>query len=106
MKRVVIESPLAGNVERNLDYAKACLLDSLHRGEAPFASHLLYPQVLDDVTPEDRKLGMMAGFTWGEKAELVAVYEDLGISEGMEAGIAHAEGHGIPVERRKLGGRW
>lgn len=39
MRRVIIESPYHGNVERNLRYLRACLRDSLLRGEAPFASH-------------------------------------------------------------------
>jgi len=44
MTRVIIESPYAGDIEVNLKYAKLCILDSLKRGEAPLASHLLYTQ--------------------------------------------------------------
>ena len=44
MRRVIIESPYAGFVKRNEDYARECLRDSLMRGEAPIASHLLYTQ--------------------------------------------------------------
>jgi len=82
-------------------YARECLLDSLRRGEAPLASHLLYTQVLDDEVPEDRSLGMSAGFAWNRHAELVAVYADLGVSRGMRTGISIAETHGIPVEHRE-----
>ena len=42
MRFVIIESPYAGNVEENEEYARKCLRDCLMRGEAPFASHLLY----------------------------------------------------------------
>ena len=42
MVLVLLESPYAGYVERNLAYARACMRDCLLRGEAPFASHLLY----------------------------------------------------------------
>src|SRR5690606_24498929 len=45
---VIIESPYSGDVERNTEYARSCLLDSLRRGEAPIASHLLHTQVLED----------------------------------------------------------
>ncbi len=83
-------------------YARECLLDSLRRGEAPLASHLLYTQVLDDEVAEDRELGMSAGFAWNRHAELVAVYEDLGVSRGMRAGISIAEALGIPVEYRSI----
>jgi len=29
MKRVIVESPYAGNIKRNLEYARACVKDSL-----------------------------------------------------------------------------
>lgn len=47
---VIIESPYAGDVDRNLEYLRAAMRDCLKRGEAPFASHALYtqPGVLDD----------------------------------------------------------
>lgn len=85
MKRVLIESPLKGDYEANREYARRCMRDSLKRGEAPLASHLLYDQtgILDDRFDSDRRRGMQAGFTWGAMAELVAVYIDLGISDGM-----------------------
>ena len=102
MERVVIESPLSGDIERNTKYARLCMLDSLKRGEAPFLSHLLYTQVLDDGKQEERKLGMEAGFEWGKMAERVVVYEDYGISGGMREGIVRAESLNIPVEYRKL----
>lgn len=59
-RRVLIESPYAGDVARNERYARACLADSLARGEAPFASHLLYtqPGVLDDTNPHEHAAGM------------------------------------------------
>ena len=45
-KKTILESPYSGDVEKNIDYAKKCLKDSLERDECPFASHLLYTQVL------------------------------------------------------------
>lgn len=105
---VIIESPYAGEVERNTRYARACLADSLARGEAPFASHLLYtqPGVLDDTHPHERAKGIAAGFAWGKVAALTAVYHDLGVSRGMRQGIEEAERCGRPIVWRKLGGVW
>lgn len=105
MKRVVIESPLRGDYEFNRQYARRCMRDSLKRGEAPIASHLLYdqPGILDDRFESERRKGMSAGFAWGAVAELCAVYEDLGVSDGMVEGIARAEQAGIPIERRRIG---
>lgn len=103
VKRVVIESPFSGDVEANTVYARECLRDSIRRGEAPLASHLLYTQVLDDTVPEERKQGMEAGWTWNVCAELVAVYTDRGITRGMQAGIDVANDLGIAVEYRSVG---
>lgn len=102
---VILESPYAGDVERNVAYARACLRDSLMRGEAPIASHLLYtqPGVLDDDTPAERQQGIDAGLAWRRVAEASVVYVDLGISRGMEYGIAAASDAGVPVEYRTIG---
>lgn len=104
MKLVVVESPFAGDVEKNVAYLRACLRDCLLRGEAPFASHAIYtqPGVLDDSKPDDRKLGIQAGFEWSRYAHLVAVYGDLGITPGMQKGIDFYSLFGIPIEYRKL----
>jgi len=103
MKRVLIESPYAGDVENNIAYARKCMRDSLDRGEAPFASHLLYTQhgILDDYDPRERKLGIEAGLIWGACASLTAVYIDLGISDGMKLGIKRAIQERRPVVWRK-----
>ena len=104
MKRVIVESPYAGDIERNIRYARLCMRDCLLRDEAPFASHLLYTQesVLDDTIPEERKLGIFAGFAWGSVAETVVVYMDYGISNGMLEGILKARADGRPIEYRQL----
>lgn len=103
---VVIESPFAGDRRRNEAYLTACLRDSLRRGEAPFASHRLYTEALDDEVPEDRNLGIAAGLCWASRAGLTAVYVDLGISPGMKIGIEDAISIGRPVVKRSLSGVW
>lgn len=106
MRRVILESPYAGDIEANVAYARACLHDSLSRGEAPIASHLLYtqPGVLRDEHPEERQWGIDAGLAWGAAAEATVVYTDRGISGGMKYGIASAEKAGRPIEYRTLNG--
>lgn len=101
---VLLESPYAGNIERNVTYARACMRDCLKRGEAPFASHLLYtqPGVLDDTVRDERELGIEAGLAWGAIADRTVVYADYGISPGMAKGIDRARECGRPVEVRHL----
>jgi hypothetical protein len=103
---VIIESPYAGNVRRNRRYLRACLRDSLRRGEFPFASHVLYASVLRDDDPTEREQGIRAGLAWGLKADAAVVYADLGISSGMARGIQAAHEAGRPVGRRLMGGTW
>jgi len=102
---VILESPFAGDIEKNLEYARKCMRDCFMRGEFPFASHLLYTQdgILDDSLPKERKLGIRAGLCWGEFASKTVIYTDLGITDGMKQGIERAEKDGREVEMRKLG---
>jgi hypothetical protein len=104
MPLVFIESPYAGDVETNIRFARACMRDSLIRGESPFAIHLLYTQegILDDNVPEERDWGMEAGFAWGKHASKTVVYTNLGITPGMEIGINRAIQEGRKVEYREL----
>jgi len=104
MKRVILESPYAGDVERNIKYARECLKDSLKRGEAPIASHLLYTQegVLDDLIEEERIWGINAGLAWKEVADLHVFYIDYGISNGMKYASEYAKSQNIKVEYRNI----
>ena len=104
-RKVVIESPYAGNIEANLEYARRCMRDSLIRGEHPIASHLLYTQagILDDNDPLERALGIDAGLAWGLLADATVVYQDRGITPGMQIGIDRAEAAGRFVEYREIG---
>lgn len=106
MKLVIIESPYAGDVDANVDYARRCVRDSLSRGEAPIASHLLYtqPGILDDLVPAERQWGIDAGLAWKAVASASVVYTDRGITKGMQYGMAAATAAGIPVEMRALPG--
>jgi len=102
--RVIVESPYAGDVNYNTQYARACLRDSLERGEFPIASHLLYTQtgVLDDQKPEERKLGIDAGLAWRKVADYAVFYIDLGWSSGMLAAKKLYEAEGRPFKERRL----
>lgn len=95
MKRVVLESPYRGHGETeaeiasrtkwHVEYARLCIRDSLRRGEAPIASHLLYtqPTILQDNDPLEREQGIKAGWTWIPYADYSVYYTDHGWSAGM-----------------------
>ena len=104
MIRVILESPYAGDIERNVIYARLAVRDSLSRGEAPIASHLLYTQegVLKDEIPEERQLGIDAGLAWIGAAVKHVFYIDYGYSKGMEYAKQHAIINNIPIEERRI----
>jgi hypothetical protein len=110
MRLVIIESPYAADTEEgvraNEEYARRCVRDSLLRGEAPIASHLLYTQkgILDDKVSLERQQGIDAGLAWRRVADASCVYVDRGISTGMKYGIAAAKESGRAVEYRSLDG--
>lgn len=82
--------------------------DCLMRGDAVFASHLLYTQdgILDDSIQEEREIGIQAGFKIGQFANRRVFYVDRGITSGMAWGLEHATEIGQPCEARRLGGQW
>ena len=106
MRLVIIESPWRALTEeerkRNRDYALIALRDSLDRGEAPQASHLLHTQVLNDRLQPERDLGIEAGLEWANVAECMVLYVDRGLSPGMKSARDFAKAVGLPVEQRSL----
>lgn len=102
----IIESPYAGDVERNIEYARLCVRDSLSQGEAPIASHLLYTQegILDDDDPEERQMGIEAGLEWVKAAEAVVFYVDYGWSPGMLKSYDYIAKNfpEVPIEKRTI----
>ncbi len=111
MKRVFVCSPLSADdaegVARNQELAREHMLEVLRAGGAPMVPHLLYPQVLDDRVPEDRRLGLDAGLAWLLVCDEVWVWppswrqtpdgpEPI-LTSGMAEEVAAARRVGLPV---------
>lgn len=105
-KRVIIESPYRATPyyteEQHRLYLLHCMEDSIKRGEAPFASHLLLPEILDDDCIVERSVGIRCGYAWGIHAHAIAVYQDFGLSQGMRDAIKYYNNLEKPIEWRKL----
>lgn len=101
---VIVESPFAGDMEANRKYAIAACVDCLRRGEVPYASHLFFPQFLDELKPEERELGLTAGYAMWPVATKIVFYNDRGISRGMGRALTRAHELKKPIEHRRLGG--
>lgn len=95
MRRVIVESPYRGASQaerlRNISYLKRCLRDCIMRGESPYASHGLLPGALEEDKPEERVLGVDAGYAWWEAADLIVFYADNGWSDGMKIARGRCE---------------
>ena len=93
---VYVVSRYAGDVKTNREKAIEYCRYVIKRQRIPVASHLLYPQNLDDNDPEQRKLGMLFGLA------LLAVCKEVWVfgkpySPGMQAEIDEAKRLGMKI---------
>ena len=109
---VIVESrytaKTAEGLIRNWNYLRFAVADSISRNEVPFASHGFFTQMLNDRSPDARKLGLRLAIEYIRRADLMAIYTDYGWSRGMRAGVRCAVRFDIPVVERKIGrlSRW
>lgn len=95
-KLVYIASPYAGDVEGNVEFAKAACRYAAAQGCTPVAVHLMYPRFLDDRVPKEREAGLKMG------RRVLAACEEIWLcgermSAGMKAEEAEAKRLGIPI---------
>lgn len=83
MDQIIVESPYAGDLDRNESYLNECLLYCLARGYSPYASHGLLTRALDDCDPKQRALGIAANLAMRKTIKKVIYFVDYGISNGM-----------------------
>lgn len=104
--RVYIATPYRTETMRDSydRYLLKCIEDSISKNEAPYAPHIYLPKlkVCDDRTTEGRRIGMEIGQKFLNICQLVAVYKDFGISEGMQAEIDVAKAMKIPINIRSI----
>ena len=98
MKLIYVASPYKGDIEKNKEYAKEACRYVLNQGNAFFCPHLLYPQVLDDNHPEERRLGINIGKEFLAKCDELWAFGDH-ISQGMFEEIEFSRKIGIPIKR-------
>ena len=93
---VYIASPLSGDVEQNLQFARQACRYAIAQGVTPFAPHLLYTQMLDDGSPEERQLGIDMGNRMLELCDELWLCGDH-VSPGMAGEKELAERMDVPV---------
>lgn len=95
-KLVYICSPYAGEVQKNVEFAKAACRYAMKQNCTPIAVHLLYPQFLDDNDPAQRETGLRMGHRVLEACDELWLCGSR-ISTGMAMELQEAKKLGIPV---------
>lgn len=96
-KLVYICSPYAGDIKKNVEFAKAACRYAMRQNYTPVAVHLLYPQLLDDTDPVQRQTGIRMGLRVLEASDELWLCGSR-ISNGMNAELTAAKRLGIPVK--------
>ena len=103
-RKIYVASKYAGDIQTNIENAIWCCRYVIDRGYMPVASHLLYPQILNDTIPRERELGLMFGLALLAACDEVWVFTLGGeISSGMAKEIEEAKRLHIPVRKLEMG---
>lgn len=97
-KLVYIASPYAGDVHENILVAQNACRYAMAQGAVPIAVHLMYPQFLDDGSPEDREAGLQMGIRVLKACDELWLCGDR-VSAGMQRELDAAVQMGIPIRR-------
>ena len=85
-RKVYVASKYAGDVDANVAAAIAYCRRVVDEGHMPVASHLLYPQILNDNVPEERELGLLFGLALLRMCDEVWVFGTIspGVAQEIE----------------------
>lgn len=87
---VYICSPYAGDVKQNVRWAQAYCRFAVQKNCVPIATHLLFPQFMDDTDPAQRQQALFMSRLLLTKCNEVWVFGET-ISQGMASEIRKAE---------------
>ena len=93
-RKIYVASKYAGDVEKNTAFAVHCCRRVIDDGCMPIASHLLYPQMLDDNNPDEREMGLMFGLA------LLAVCDEVWVFGEISAGVAREVAEAKKLKKR------
>lgn len=88
-KKIYVASRYAGDVEANVAAAITYCRRVISEGHMPIASHLLYPQMLNDNDPHERELGLAFGLVLLQMCDEMWVFGT--ISSGVAQEIEEAK---------------
>lgn len=81
---IFVCSPYRGDVEANVNNARAYCRFVVEQGGIPFAPHLLFTQFLDDNVPLERDAGICLGLEMLELCDELWAFGDISMGMGFE----------------------
>jgi hypothetical protein len=93
---IYVASPLAGDIQGNMEKAKTYSRFVATNGYTPITPHLLYPQFLNDSEETERQIGLRCGFSLISKCDELWVFGET-ISKGMQGEIEKAQALKMPI---------
>lgn len=93
-KTIYVCSPLAGQIQQNIQNARQYSKFVAKQGAVPVAPHIT--ELFDDSLPEERTMGLEYGIDLLKKADELWVFGNT-ISNGMQAEIEYATEHSISI---------
>lgn len=101
--KIYVVSRYAGDVESNVTAAIRCCQYVIRNGGMPIASHLLYPQILNDNNVREREMGLAFGLELLAMCDEVWIFSDnTGLSTGMRAEESEAKWRKKPIRYYRL----
>ena len=101
MPLVYICSRYAADEKRTVEQNEAAAVRysqfAIEQGCIPLASHLLYPRILDDDDPKQRRMGLFFGQVWLDIAREIWIFSDGSLSKGMKAEYERAKQRGYKI---------
>ena len=97
MKKIYVCSRFVGNIEKSIQKTKKYCENVVKAcGAIPIAPHIYFTLFLDDVIPEERAFGTLAGLQLLSECDELWYFGD-SISKGMVTEIIAAKEQSIPV---------
>ena len=90
--------PWRGGKDNEVKTKSICLHLALKGDVVPMSTGILFNSFLDDDDHVQRRVGIEAGLEVMKKCDVIYVYKQTGISDGMHEELQVAERLGIPIQ--------
>ena len=101
MKKIYVCSRLRADanhtMEEHIKFATEHCKEIVKEGNMPIAPHIYFTQFMDDNIENERTLALKFNFDLLKSCDEIYVYDDEGISSGMQAEIDYSNSNGKTI---------